>query len=334
MIELTETEKAIIKKYGDCIKPASFIDEVDQEVYSIGPRLDRALSGGVPSRSLMILSGKKKIGKTTTALQIAKSFQDKERPVVYCDFEYRWKKVNAYAIQGFDPSKVRLVRSEERSPGKDSKVLSAEDKLQIATTLMKMPEFYGSLFIIDSLSALCPEDVINSGNVSGSRRSSSPKLIADWLKQIAPYIQINNLTVICISHLIANTSGYGSPFMEDGGNYVQYQSDIHIRSMKNQKLIVEEDNVVGQSIIWDVPVSALGPPAENVESFIRYGYGIDKIAETLEDAIDLGVVMKGGAWLSYGEHKVQGKLKFRNFLEDNPEVLTEISKEIDSIYAL
>lgn len=332
MIELTKTEKELIKKYGQCIKAASFVKEQQTKMYSIGPRLDRALNGGVPTRCLAIVSGPKKVGKTTTILQLAKSFLDDNRKVVYGDFEYRWKKMNAEGVKDLDADRITFVRSEEREENKESIILTAEDKLLILATMMKSPEFYGSLFIIDSLSALCPKDVMESDEISGSRRSTTPKLITDFIKQIAPYIQINNLTVVCIVHLIANTSGYGSPFKEDSGNYVQYQCDVHLRTTKNPVKIKDGDKDIGQSIVWDIITSANGSPQEKVESFIRFGYGIDDITELIEDGVDCGVVSKGGAWYEYDGIRGQGKEKFRTALLENPLKIEKLKLNLKEIY--
>ena len=42
----------------------------------------------------------------------------------------------------------------------------------------------------------------------------------------------------------------------------------------------------------------MGPPGGQVQSYIRYGHGIDKTQETLMLACDLGLIQKAGAWFN------------------------------------
>jgi hypothetical protein len=46
----------------------------------------------------------------------------------------------------------------------------------------------------------------------------------------AAYISINKITLIIVQHLITNTSGYGAPFLEDGGQKIKYQADVKLRT--------------------------------------------------------------------------------------------------------
>ena len=42
----------------------------------------------------------------------------------------------------------------------------------------------------------------------------------------------------------------------------------------------------------------MGPPGGQVQSYIRYGHGIDKTQEILTLALDLGLIDKSGAWFT------------------------------------
>ena len=54
--------------------------------------------------------------------------------------------------------------------------------------------------------------------------------MASFCRKLGNVVPVNRSIVWIIQHLIANTSGYGSPFMEDGGNKIVYQGDVKIRS--------------------------------------------------------------------------------------------------------
>ena len=78
--------------------------------------------------------------------------------------------------------------------------------------------------------------------------------------------------------------------------------------------------------------SALGPPVKEVNSHLRYGYGIDDITETIIMSVDLGIIKQGGAWftlmLDGEEKKLQGQEAVFGFLVENPAVLDHLKEEI------
>lgn len=322
---LTSIEQSIIKDYGNVIFPATMIAEYKKENLKIGPKLDSALSGGIPEGSRVVISGPPKCGKTTTVLQIAANAIEEGRKVFYYDVENRFKLLNLYGIKGFDANKMLVIRSAEDC------ILSAEQYLEIAKRLIKAKENKGSVHIIDSVSALCSDNVLTSGDVSGSRRVSNPKLVKDFMNQISGVIPVMNITVIAIHHLIANTSGYGVADMEDGGRNMQYQADIKIRG-SFPKAWEEDGKQIGIVNTWNVIWSALGAPAGKIESYIRFNYGIDDIIETIEMATDFGVIKRSGAWYdleSLGiKQKCQGQSSLAKYLTDNPDTLKLVQTKL------
>ena len=65
-----------------------------------------------------------------------------------------------------------------------------------------------------------------------------------------------------------------------------------------------------------------------------YGKGIPKAMAVLDMAIDMDVVKKKGSWLAYkGETLGQGKEKVTQLLEEQPELMEEISREVMGIVA-
>ena len=58
---------------------------------------------------------------------------------------------------------------------------------------------------------------------------------------------------------------------------------------------------------------------------IIFGKGICKTGNILDVAVNLDVVKKAGAWFSYNDEKLgQGRDKARDYLNANPELLSEI----------
>ena len=329
--ELKNLEKGLIKQYGEgVIVPGTFILENRKKVLSISPMVDMAL-GGIPEGVLVTLSGPPGCGKTTLALQIAAAAQADGRLVFYEDAEGRLKPMNLEGIFGLDSKKVRVIRSTEE------RQLNGEDYLNIGTNVLKAHP--GCVLIIDSASALCAANEMAS-EVTGSSRSANPKTLGNFCRKNAGVISTMNNIVIIIKHIIANTSGYGSPWMEDGGVKVKYQADIQLRTTKTPESWEESKSIVGQIVEWDVLKYAL-PLHNNIRKFktyIRYGIGVDHIQETMELAQDYGVVDLAGSWLSFekdGEkHKYQGSAKLRAFLQDSPETLKFLRDKINEIHGI
>ena len=61
----------------------------------------------------------------------------------------------------------------------------------------------------------------------------------------------------------------------------------------------------------------MGPPGGQVQSWIRYGEGIEKTQEILILGIDLGLIDKAGAWMTCA------------FMADHPELAKKISPELN-----
>ena len=333
--EKRERTLAVINsKYGDVVHEANVLLDTPQVIIPIGPALDEGIHGGIPEGSWVLLSGPEKCGKTTTALQIASHAQQEEyvaRAVYYLDAEGRYKKMNMTSVVGLRADKFFLVQSQE------GKTLCGEDFLTIAIDIVK--NHPRSVLIIDSASALCHSTTMEEDILNSNTRSPIPKLISAFCKTIGTVVPINKNIVIVINHLITNTGGGRGPkYMEDGGKKLQYQGDVrlrctHVTPWKNNPNDTEEEPI-GQILHWQVRSSALGKPGAKVDSYIRYGKGIDKLTELIKMSTDLGLISTSGSWYNCTflegiaeKRQYQGAPKLYQFLVDNPEYQTKLEKD-------
>jgi len=68
------------------------------------------------------------------------------------------------------------------------------------------------------------------------------------------------------------------------------------------------------------------PPFKQAEFDIMYGQGISREGSVLDLAVAESIVKKSGAWYTYdGEQLGQGRENAKAFLQDNPELMVEIS---------
>lgn len=322
--------KDLLKKYGEgTVINADFILDKPKKIHSLSPILDIALSGGVPEGCLLLCSGKAKSGKSTLSLKYATNCQQDNRRVFYLDVEGRIQGNQKLlkSIKGLDTSKLEIISSTRE------KILTAAEFLTIAEDIAKnVPR---AVIIIDSASALCDASE-RTEELTANARVKGPKLLAAFTRRISNIIPVNDINLFIIQHMIANTSGWGSPFMEDGGNKIVYGADIKIRAKNFSDWKSPDGTLIGQSVKWQVEFSALGAPGAEVDGYIRYGHGIDEVWELITLGIDLNLIEKGVSWFTtiflekHGKEpiKMQGQEKVWNLFQENPEYITWLAKDI------
>ena len=327
-------EKDILKEFGEgIIRSGSAVVDAELLTIPVSPSIDVILGGGIPEGSFVVLTGQPKCGKTTLSLHFASRCQNPKyngelckegRHVYFFNIEGRLKKRDLEGIPGLDLDRFHVIGSE---PGK---ILSAEDYLSIAEkTINNVP---GSVVILDSYSALCTEAEITSG-MDKMQRADGAKLLAKFCRKVANVVPVNKNVVIGITHLMGNPTGYGAEFKEKSGQAVAYQVDVKLRARRFSPWEISGTQI-GQTIEWQVITSALGPPGGRIESYLRYGEGIDELTELIVLGTDLGIIQKAGAWmtLSFVEEeekpKFQGIEKCRIALLENPQFRESLQNSI------
>lgn len=322
--------KELEKEFGNgVIKTANNIINLKRDIVHTTPQLDIPLGGGIPSGSVVIISGAPKIGKTTMILCICADAQKLDKEVWYFDVEHRLKKMNLEGIEGLDISedKFHIISSEQGC------ILTAEKTLSMVERVIHTRP--NSIVVIDSSSALCAEAEMTA-DITGQARSQGPKLLANFCRKNGNAIAVNNITLLVIQHLINDTSGMGRGKLEDGGEKIQYQQDVKIRALYKENWKVgtgENEKIIGQKVHWKMLTGALpgNCPNSEVTTYLRYGVGFDKLQEYLIIGTDLNLIQKGGAWYSYGELKFQGEAKLYEFFKDDKEAQTKLISEIKNI---
>lgn len=299
-------------------------------IIPFSPALD-SISGGVPEGSFMILTGPPKFGKTVSALHFAAQAQKSEyngdlcpdgRHVYFYDIEGRLKVRDLHGIPGLDLDRFHIIQSE---PGH---ILHAEEFLQQGVQNINLVP--GSINIIDSFSALCTNTELTA-SMSDQQRADVAKLVAKFCRKIANVIPVNRNIVIGITHMGANVSGSYGGLIEKSGFALRYAVDVKFRARSSDNWCIPDnsDNIVGLKTTWSCETSALNfIPANKVDSYIRFGHGIDEMQELLLISLDIGLVTRAGAWYTLSflpededgkQPKFQGAEKARQALIDNPE---------------
>ena len=284
---------------------------------------------------------------TLTALSFAAQCQKPEhgaRHVYYLNIEGRLKPMNLRGIAGLNLDKMTIYRSTQ------DKILSAKDYLNLAFKAINTHP--GSLIIIDSVSALCDEKEMDQG-IGYENRGAGNKLFAGFCRQAANIVPVQNCMVWAIMHLTQSQGMYGG-YTEKGSRTLQYQADVQMRVKSDKPWSVGgegKDKQIGQQVHWIIESCSLGSPGMEVDSFIRYGIGIDNTYEAINLGCQLGLIDKAGAWMTLNfmeRHlkllksevwddatmkmvKTQGAEKMYKLLLENPKWITALEKEIKAI---
>ena len=321
--------KDIIKEYGNVIHDPSSITDQKLKIIPISPKLDIALGGGVPEGSLFIMTGPEKVGKTLTALTFCANAQQDKRKIYYGNVEGRLRKRDIEGIKELDPDpeKIQIIGSTQ------GHILSAEKYLGIFDQIIHTEP--NTICVIDSFSALA-SDAELTGDLTDQQVMSVQKVLAKFCRRMAPALPINKVTVVGITHLMANVStfGRGKAKVEKSGTALKYQVDVKLHA-SHTKPIMQGETQVGQTVYWQVVTSSIGPPGQKVESHIKYGRGIWKEMELADLLVDFGIVKKSGAWLTLpNEEKMQGKNNLATYLENNPDQYTKFENDIFSMIGI
>jgi recombination protein RecA len=329
--EMAQVEKSITKAYGAglLIDAQTVLDEPIMTI-PLSPALDPALGGGIPEGSWFILTGPPKFGKTTTLLDFCATCQTEqygERDVYYLDVEGRLKKMNLTGVKGLRLDKLKIIRS------KKGCILSGEAFLDIG--LQVLENHPGSILVIDSVSALCGANEM-SKDMSEATMGGTSIAQGRFVRKAANIMPINKNIIIGITHQNASLAMFGSPVREKTSNALAYQADVKIKAKKIDAWKVGNKQV-GQIVTWNVMVSALGPPGGEVQSYLRYGHGIDKMTELIVMATQLGILSKPEKqqWYTFEyngeEKKISGLDGVYQFFNEDPSRQQYIQDKINEM---
>ena len=339
----TETEdKSRPKVFDDfaaTIFDAAFITDSESKIISVSPAFDLGF-GGISEGNFIALTGQPKVGKSLLSLAIAARAQRQEyanpklcpngRMVAFFNIEHRIRKRDLEGVKGLDlsPEKFKIIQSSEGN------ILTSEGWCnRIERFLNECP---GSVCIIDSFSMLSSQ-AEQAADMGFQDRGKSHGIISQLCRRIAPILALNKCIVIGITHILANTSGYGAATIEKTANALRYAEDLKAfaktvtpwRTGTNEK-----SPQIGQKVEWQVLFSSLCPPGAKFTSHIRYNYGLDVYSELAEIAEQFGLISKGGAWYKltflHDESipKLNGLEQVRDVLENNPEWYNELRKQV------
>ena len=121
---------------------------------------------------------------------------------------------------------------------------------------------------------------------------------------------------------------HNSPETTPGGRALKFYSSVRL-DIRRIEAIKDGVEVVGNRTRVKVVKNKVSPPFRQAEFDIMYGKGISREGGVLDIGVDNDIVKKSGAWYTYeGEQLGQGRENAKTFLQENPEIMIEISERI------
>ena len=280
---------------------------------SIG--LNAALGvGGYPKGRIIEIYGPESSGKTTLAIHAIAECQKAGGIAAFIDAEHAFDRFYAEKL-GVDTSNLWISQPD-----------NGEQALEIADQLIRSAAV--DIIVIDSVAALTPKAEIE-GDMGDNKVGLHARLMSQALRKMTATIAKTNTTCIFINQLREKIGiTFGSPETTTGGNALKFYASVRLDIRKSTAL-KDGDNVIGNITRVRVVKNKVAPPFKKVEFEINFGEGISKIGEIIDLGVDLGIIEKSGAWLSYSGSKLgQGRDKVKAMLKDNPELCEELEQKI------
>jgi recombination protein RecA len=127
---------------------------------------------------------------------------------------------------------------------------------------------------------------------------------------------------------------FGNPETTTGGRALKFYASIRL-DIRRIAAIKDGDNVIGNRTRVKVVKNKVAAPFREAEFDILYGQGASREGDVLDLGVTRNVVEKSGSWFSYrGQRIGQGRDSARQFLKENPEVLSKIDSELRSVLGL
>ena len=301
--------KGSVMKLGD--KTAIDVDTIPTGSIS----LDKALGvGGIPKGRIIEIYGPESSGKTTLALHMVAEVQKKGGIAGFIDAEHALDPLYASKI-GVDVDNLYISQPDYGEQG-----------LEICETMVRSGAM--DIIIIDSVAALVPKHEIE-GEMGDATVGAQARLMSQALRKLTAVSAKTNCTIIFINQLREKIGVfYGPSETTTGGRALKFYASIRIDIRKIEAL-KQSGEIIGNRVRAKVVKNKVAPPFKEAEFDIIFGEGISAAGDILDQAVELKIIEKSGAWYSYNGNKIgQGRENVKNYLKTTPALFDEIQEKV------
>ena len=283
--------------------------------------LDIALGqGGLPKGRIIEIYGPESSGKTTVALHAVAEVQKAGGIAGFIDAEHALDPVYAKNI-GVDIDNLYISQPD-----------NGEQAMEITETMVRSGAI--DIVIVDSVAALVPKAEID-GDMGDSHVGLQARLMSQALRKLTAAISKSNCIVIFINQLREKIGVmFGNPETTTGGRALKFYASVRL-DVRRIEAIKQGGEVIGNRTRIKVVKNKIAPPFQEAEFDIMFGKGISREGDILDNAANLGIVNKSGAWYAYEGEKIgQGRENAKQFLREHPEICQEIETKVRTHYEM
>lgn len=312
VLKAIQTAKlALKKKFGNDV----FAEKTPEKMPSISTgstKLDAEIgNNGIVLGRIHEIFGNSGDGKSTSCILLCvnalKEYEDKS--VLYLDFEQAMD--TRYAQQlGLDVDSERFIFVQPKT---------AEEGFEIMDMMMSTGGF--SICVIDSVAAMTTEYELEKG-YDEMTIGVKAKFLSTNIPKLLEKAKKSNTAIVFVNQVREKVGVYGGGSTTPGGKALPFYCTTRLE-LRRLQVITKGDVPYGQSVRFTVRKNKVGRPFGVVETDIIFGKGFNPVLETVDLAIDMGILKKSGAWIkvTHGEDQLtlQGRASAIEYYENNNE---------------
>jgi recombination protein RecA len=205
---------------------------------------------------------------------------------------------------------------------------TGEQALEITEALVRSSAI--DIIVIDSVAALVPRAEIE-GEMGDTHVGLQARLMSQALRKLAAAIGRSGTAAVFINQLREKVGIiFGNPEVTPGGRALKFYSSVRI-DLRRAETIKQGDEAIGSRVRARVVKNKVAPPFRSAEFDIMFKHGISREGNLIDLGVELGLMKKAGAFLSYGDIRLgQGRENAKQYLAENPELAQEIEQRARS----
>jgi len=277
--------------------------------------LDLALGvGGIPRGRITEIFGPESSGKTTLGQHIIAEAQRQGGLAAYIDVEHALDPSYA-AVCGVNINDLLISQPD-----------TGEQALEITEALVRSGAV--DIIVVDSVAALVPRAEIE-GEMGDAHVGLQARLMSQALRKLAAAIGKSGTAVIFINQLREKVGiVFGNPEVTPGGRALKFYASVRI-DLRRVETIKQGNEAIGSHVKARVVKNKVAPPFRSAEFDIMFNHGISKEGNLIDLGLELDLIKKAGAFLSYGDVRLgQGRETAKQFLVEHSDVAREIEERI------
>ena len=273
--------------------------------------VDDILGGGFRKGRMAMVVGHESMGKTLFTQWVIRAFQQRGEMCAFIDPEKTFQP-DWFTKTGVNVEDLLVVQP-----------ASTEQAFDIACD---WADAGVGLIVIDSLAALTPKARVDAGLEDQEFVGLLPRKLSEGMNK---FTNTNTDALLLCTNQLRSKVGvvYGSPDEIPGGRAQRFYAS-YIIQIKRKGWLTEGDQRVGYNMLVKTEKNKLAPPfQETVVPFLYTGL-IDSVGNSLDLALDLGLITKKGPYYTWNNDRYHGRTKLIDMFRNNESELSELQKLI------